>query len=308
MTSRFVLAFVLAQAAGLVVVACGARSELDVGGASGAGGSEDAAPTNDAARDTSIDEASVVDVADEDALPPIDATPPSDASTCPTGLTAYLLTDSGALYAYDPPSKARQLIGTLDCPASGSPWTLTAASSGLLYAIFEDWKIYEVDPSTLACSATPYDPSQLPVGVSIGATVGPRDGGEAMFIYGEPTGLGPILAVGDLQTFAMMKVGDVTPPPVEYPLDVRADAFGRILGLSPGGTFVDIDPASGQVLAEDATSFNSKGSWALLTWDSDYYFFAGSSVSHYDLQTKVVTLYDDVGVSVVGASAAPCIH
>jgi hypothetical protein len=302
MSPRLLLAFVLAQAAGLPVVACGARSELEVDETS------DAGRPIDAGRDASIEDARTRDVVEEDALPPIDATPPSDASTCPTGLTAYLLTEAGALYSYDPPSRARQMIGSLNCPSSGAPWTLTAASSGLLYAVFEDWKIYEVDPATLSCTATSYHPSHLPVGTAIGVTVGPRDGGEAMFIYGKPNNSGPILAVGDLQTFSMIKIGDVLPPPAEYPLDVRADAFGRILGLSPGGTFVDVDPATGEVLAEDATTFTSAGSWALLTWDSDYYFFAGSSVNHYDLQTKLVTPYDDVGVNVVGASAAPCIH
>lgn len=243
-----------------------------------------------------------------DALPPIDVVPPSDAPSCPTGLTAYLFSDSNDLYSFDPPTLATHRLGPLACPTSATPWTMTASSSGKVYLLYEDWKIYQVDPGTLVCFATPYVPGQLSLGGFDGITVSPDDGGERLYVYGQAGG-SSVLGVSDLFAFVLSEVGVVVPQPSEFPLDVRADPFGRIFGLGSGGTFDEIDRSTAALIAEDKTSFAGGGSsWALLTYNHAIYFFAGGAVSQYDLAAKTLTPLGDVGVSVVGASAAPCIH
>lgn len=92
-------------------------------------------------------------------------------------------------------------------------------------------------------------------------------------------------------------------------IDLRADAFGRIFGLGSQGLLVQLDPSTAALVAQEQTGFSAaNSSWALLTWNSDLYFFAGGSVSEYDLATHTLTNVGQVGVDVVGASAAPCIH
>jgi hypothetical protein len=246
-----------------------------------------------------------------DSPPILDSGPiPDAAPSCPAGgLTAYLLSEDNTLYSYDPPSLATHPLGPLACPTPSLPWTLTASSSGSLYVIYQDWDIYRVDPTTLACIKTPYVAGQLSLGGDDTLTVAPGDGGDDLYIYGQNAGGETILGVGDLVHFVLREVGAVTPAPDDFPLDIRADAFGRIFGLGAAGTFAQIDPQTGAVLSQHQTNFSSgTSSWALLTWNSSIYFFSGGAVSQYDRQTNQVTPVGNVALTVVGASAAPCIH
>lgn len=97
-----------------------------------------------------------------------------------------MLTDTAALYTLDPPTLTTHLLGTLNCPTTSTPWSITASSSGLLYAVYFDWNIYEIDPTTLSCVATAYAPDQLGLSDNTGITVGPGTGGvDRFYVYGE---------------------------------------------------------------------------------------------------------------------------
>jgi hypothetical protein len=321
---RLIFAVILAQAAAFTIVACGARTALDDGvsnnakGGGGAGGqsSEGGSPLVGGSSSFGGEGGGFLDAGmDADALPPIDATPPpNDASlSCPIGgLTAFLLGDNGSLFTFDPDTLATTNLGVLNCPSQSTPWTLTAASSGLLYAVYQDWRIYEIDPRTLTCTATPYDPTRLDVGTGIGVTVAPGDAGEVMYIYGIQSTTTPALARGDLQTFTMSLVGEIIPKPSSnhYPIDIRANAFGRMFGLSSDGLFIEIDKSNATILAQNQTTFREMGSFALLTWNDDFYFFNGANVSKYDVATNSLALVDTLpgAPTIVGASAAPCLH
>lgn len=288
----------------VAVAACGSRSALDVPPPP-----DRAAPDGPASMDDAAD-ASAQDVASMEPMPSIDAAPPPDAAVCPGGVSsvAYLVSQSAQLYTFDPATLATRLVGPLACPsANGVPWTLTVATGGRAYLMYEDWDLYEVDLSTLACARAAYVPGQLGLVAQVGITVAPDAGSESLYYLGAPAGAASlILAVSDLTTFSLAEVGPVAPTPTELVLDIRADAFGRIFGLGQHGTLVQIDPATGQVVAEDATGFDASN-WALLAYGTDLYFFSGSDVSRYDLGTQQLTALGNIGVQVVGASAAPCL-
>ncbi len=223
-----------------------------------------------------------------------------------------MLSDDGRLFTLDPPTLTTHLLGALDCPTAANPWSLTASSSGAVYVIYDDWNIYEIDPKTLACNTTPYVTDQLGLSEGTGITIAPTPSGERLYVYGQDRFNNSELDVTDLTSFVLTNVGTVTPPPAasSYPLDIRADAFGRIFGFGPDGTLVQIDRNTAALLAQDQTSFAPMGgaSWALLTWNDDLYLFSEGDVGRYDLATQTVTPIGNVGVTVVGASAAPCIH
>jgi hypothetical protein len=289
---------------------CGARTALDAGGEEEAHyAGIDVLRPEDGGPDEGSDAFDVGPEAQPDTLPPVDARVPDDAPICPTGLTAYLISQDSQLYTFDPPTLATHRLGALDCPTSAVPWTLTASSSGAVYVLYMDWRIYDVDPATLECTATRYAPGQLSLGGSDAITVSPdEDGGERLYVYGQTDGGQTVLDVTDLTSFVLSEVGAVSPTPSEFPLDVRADPFGRIFGLGSAGSFDQIDRETAALVAEDMTSFSSGPSWALLTYNDAIYFFDGGQVSQYDLATKKVTPVGSVGITVVGASAAPCLH
>lgn len=276
--------YLSAPVVALTVLACGSRSVLDV--PSDRASSDGSAPTDRA----------------------VDAS--WDAAVCPggTSLVAYLVTQTAQVYTFDPASLATSLVGQLACPSgNGVPWTMTVSTSGRAYLMYEDWDIYEVDLSTLACTRAAYAPGQLGLVANVGITVCPNSGSESLYYLGAPSAAASlILAVSDLTTFALAEVGSVVPTPTEHVLDIRADAFGRIFGLGQHGTLVQIDRTTGTVVTEAATGFNASN-WALLAYGAELYFFSGSDVSRYDLGTKQLTTLGNIGIQVVGASAAPCL-
>jgi hypothetical protein len=240
--------------------------------------------------------------------PPLD-----DASICPQNASAaYLLSDDGRLFTLNPSTLATEDLGRLHCPTASAPWSLTVSTSGRIYAVYEDWNIYAIDPKTLACTNTPYVKNQLGLSSGTAITITPTESGERLYVYGQNHIRANELDVTDLNTFVLSNIGTVTPAPIasSYPLDIRADAFGRIFGLGPDGTLVQIDRETAKLLAQDQTSYAPMGgaTWALLTWNDELYLFSEGAVSQYDLSTKKVTPKGDVGFIVVGASAAPCIH
>ena len=278
--------------------ACGSRTSLVDEG------EEEQQSTPDAARPDAQHLDSSVDV-----QAPIDATPPVEASVCPAGtILAYILSDNAQLYTFDPPTLQTKLLGSISCPSASTPWSLTASSSGILYVIYEDWNIYKVDPTTLSCVATPYVPFQNGLGTNTGITTLSDQGTESLYVYGQDNSGNGLLDVGDLTDFDMTTVGTVLPAPTDLTLDVRANAFGRIFGLGTTGSFVEIDRKTAARISEDDTGFVSRGAWALLAWNDTFYFFSDTAVSQYDSTAKTLTNLGSVGIQVVGASAAPCIH
>jgi len=258
------------------------------------------------------DEGPDADAMVDSSLPPIDATVSDAPPLCPDGgvSSAYLWSESGTLYTFDPTTLTTQSLGVVSCPTAASPWTLSVSREGYGYMLYEDWNIYRVNLATLACATTPYQPFQLgfigeeAIAVSRGA------GAERLFVYGLPDA-GPTLAVTDLTSFVLTPVGEVTPNPNSYPLDMQGDAFGRLFALSPGGLLLQLDSATGALLAEDQTTYNEGGGgWAIMTYNEQIFFFGGTegSIYSFDLASQTVTNVAQVNDIIVGASAADCIH
>jgi hypothetical protein len=135
---RFMLrrAFIASVAIAVALLACGARTGLLIP----EGVEPDATPPRDAAHD--VRDASTVDVTD---APTIDDV----ASGCDGGVTAYLWDFGGTLYTFEPTTLATTVLGPVHCPTSSTPWTFSVSRAGYALMIYEDWKIYHVDLSTL---------------------------------------------------------------------------------------------------------------------------------------------------------------
>jgi hypothetical protein len=317
----------------LALGACGARSALDLlvpddGGSTDAepdgrtpdgASSPDSGPRPDAAApvDASAPDVSplpdapadTADVVPEDVPPPIDGLLPPDAASCGDsgGAVAYLASDQGQLYTLDPPTLATNLLGTPQCPSGGTtPYAMSVSRENVAYILYLDFNIYAVDLGTLACTRTPYTAGQLGIVGDLGLAVS-RGATESLFYYAENTQ--PILATSDLSTFVLSEVGPITPNPGDFPLDTQFDEFGRLFGLSDTGLFVQVDPSTGSVLGQDQTTLPpAAGGWALLTYQDQVYFFAGSPANEYlyDVATKTLTNMGALGFVVVGASSPPC--
>ncbi len=239
-------------------------------------------------------------------------TPPPDSGVaCTDGgfPVAYVLDQDGAFYTFDPASLATSLIGSPACGDTAGAWDFTVSREGNAYVIYNDWRIFEVDLQTLACTPTSYVNGQLGLASDFTASVVPTAQGEQLVFYGGDQAGTPVLARSDLTSFVLSEVGPVVPqPPPEAVLaDIKADALGRLFGLSEQGVFLEIDPATADLVRADTTAFTA-GSWALLAFERRLYFFGDSTVWRFDLVTQGLTELGTVSPVVVGASAVPCLH
>jgi len=325
-------------AAGLAVLACGARSGLDSPRHFDA-----AAFDTDAGDDgfVEVDAFSGFDAfefdAGKDAFFPVDAIAPVDvhvaldsALACPEGglPNAYLFDDSSNLYTFDPATGETRLLGQVTCGSPdtiGTPWTLSVSRENDAYLVYEaPWGVFKVDLTTLACTPTPTIVGQLDLNGLFSIAVSRSAGAEKLFIYGEPGAVGPdemapgtppILAQSDLTSFVLTEVGPVLPVPPSgptgtegYPLDMQGDPLGNLFGFSATGLLLEIDSATGAVTGQEQTGLDSDVAWAVMSYENDLYLFSDGTVSRYDIATKTVIALGTVAFNVVGASAVPCLR
>jgi hypothetical protein len=300
------------------LAACGARTPLFV-----VAEAADASPgpPRDAGHDAR--DSSPIDAMDaSDALvlidvptPPPDTPAPPDVVTldatagCDGGVTAYLLDESANLYTFDPASLTTTLLGPLACPTTATPWTLSVSRNGYALVIFEDWNIYRVDLTTLACITTAFVPSQFGFNVegeeAIAISRDPNTP-EELYVYGMSNGV-LTLAVADPVALVLSEVGAVTPNPNLFPADMQGNAQGDLFVLSNGGQLLEVDSTNANVLINTQTTFQA-GDWAIMTYGSQLYFFGDGTVYQEDIASQTLTMLGDLGIAIVGASAAPCLE
>ncbi len=262
----------------VALLACGARTPLEVGTSS--------EPVTDGGS----------------TLPP-DSGAPCDDGGHPE--LSYVLDDVGVLYRYDVLTGKATALGTPDCDDDNVQWTMTASRTDA-YILYTDWTLYDVDLSTLACSQTPFQTGQLGFDFDYGIAVSSSSGTDKLYVYGLPSGsTNPILAVSDLTSFVLTKVGDIlpAPPPSTYPVNLTADTMGHLYAFSPLGWVQEIDATTGAVLQSKQTDVTTMSTWATLTRGSDLYLWVESQVVGYDLATGAHTSQLDAGVSAVGGNS-----
>ncbi|MBK6691437.1 MAG: hypothetical protein IPG50_04435 [Myxococcales bacterium] len=331
-----------------IQVACGSRSELgasdpSVDAATAIDARADITPT-DGRHETSALDASVADArqsfdaptppdaragrdadaAPDDApatdattIPPIDASlPDATAMRCVDGGSSapYLVSDTGEFFRFDAANGSATLLTSLVCPAGPSaPWTM-AVTSDAAYVLYTDWQLYRVDLRTFACSATNYVEGQLGFPANVGvATVGTLSG-DRLLVYGlgsfDGGPSGAMLASSDLSSFELDPVAPIVPNPINYPVDIKSDAYGRLFAADASGLLLSVNASTGQILGRDETGIASGGSWALLVYEEQIYLFTGArgQVHRYDIATKQASQLGNTGHTIVGAGAAPCLR
>jgi len=165
------------------------------------------------------------------------------------------------------------MLGVPQCGDDNVQWTMTASRENA-YIVYTDGTLYAVDLTTLACILTPFQPNQLGIQPDFGIAVAGSGAGESFYVYGEGSDGNPILAVSDLSSFVLTKVGDV---------------------------LQEIDAATGTVLQAAQTDIITMSTWASLTGGSEVVLFVDSRVASYDLASGAQTAEADSGVSPVGA-------
>lgn len=299
----------------LFAVACGSRSALFT---------LDESPVQDASIDAPRDARADAD-ADapvEDALPPIDATKLLDAdrTDCvdPNSTLVYLVTESHALFSFDPSSRVFRRIGSLACPGTtADPFSMAVDRKGVAYVLFSDGQLFRASTKTGSCVSANY-----PVGQKNFATFGmgfaSDQGGpsETLYVAGDgrqnhAKGLARI----DVLTRILTPIGEFAPAIDQAELTGTGD--GHLYAFytkatAPGSFIGDINKLNGHVSGEAPLPTVELGSaWAFAAWGGDFYTFTapnlGSSVTRVSIKDGSVTPWTTLdNERVVGAGVSTC--
>jgi hypothetical protein len=238
-------------------------------------------------------------------------TPPHAPTPCPPSAppTAYLWSQEGELFTFDPVTVTSQRLGRVSCPTDASPETIAVSRDGAAYLEYTDGSIFRADLGSLACEPTAYRQGQLQIHGPVNIALSSDADAERMYVL--RSGEDPALAVADLSTFVLHEVGAIDVNFLPDGLELKADASGRLFALSEFGRLLEIDGDRGHIVREYDTAFESSVGWALLTWNDQLYFVGGETgeVDRFDPSADgMIRVVGHVGVPIVGAGSAACVR
>jgi hypothetical protein len=263
--------------------------------ASDATAPEDAAPdatAPDAPFDSGPDAPADVTLdAVRDALPPLDvgkSIPIGCEEAGVDGTLIYLVTAQNDLWSFYPPSLAFRLIGHINCPDPGSPFSMAVDQTGIAYVLYDDGHLFRVRTADAFCQPTPFTVGQEGfVTFGMGYSQNPSGVGETLYIASDQIEAGAPSQLGLIDTtqFAVHAIG-LFPPQVasaELTGTGAGDLFAFYAlnptpnaktGSAAPSAIGQIDKANGGLLGETILPNVAQGcGWAFAFWGGDFYTF-----------------------------------
>ncbi len=304
--SSVILAALAAAAWGVLLVACGARTELG-------------APISES-DDGEVD-ADVLDARSEDALPPLDGFVDSPIPTdcVEAGITyVYIITSQNELYSFYPPTLAFTKIGDIKCPAQSgaTPYSMAVSRKGVAYSVFNDGELFRISTANASCQATSYvPPAQGEAFYTMGMGYAGDALSESLYVADARFSANSMgLATIDTTTFTRSFIADFQPELPRCELTGTGDGrlFAFCLNLnSSGSQIAEVDRTTAKVIAVDQLVLgDSNDAFAWAFWGGYFWIFTAPNT------TSTVTRYDPVGhqemnmttlgSTIVGAGVSTC--
>jgi len=233
----------------------------------------------------------------------------------------YVVTDTNHLLAFKPQSNSFELKGALTCPTNSSPFSMAVSRDAVAHVVYQSGDLFAVDISDASCDATPYVPqpdgSDFHV-FGMGYAADQVGDGETLYVADISfTAPSAGLARLDTETFTLENIGPFSANPgnaVELtPTGVDGPLFGYFLNEPPpGGTLVEIDTDSAQIVSSAPINVGGgASSLALAWWGGDFYIFTGppgqpTTVTRYQPDSQTSTVVATLPQHVVGAGVSTC--
>ncbi|MBJ75343.1 MAG: hypothetical protein CMN31_29095 [Sandaracinus sp.] len=263
-----------------------------------------------------------------DAGPGVDAGPRPDTGITPGGCTEmarwiYLVDSDDELLRYEPDTDTLTTIGTLACPGSSSPFSMSVDRNATAWVLHQDHRIYQVSTADASCSESPFVPDQMGFELFGMGFVADAAGSasETLFISGGPEsgiGLGSsTLGRIDVASWTVSSVGSVGGSP-----GLTGTGEGELWGFFPDATPMSVqqlDKGSAAALRtidvseiEGGFGFGASA-WAFAFWGGRFYiFYQGTlddSTGIYRVTPDtgaVETVRENIGYRIVGAGVSTC--
>lgn len=237
---------------------------------------------------------------------------PEDDCADTSDLIYVLDQDSESLAIFDPDTLSLTTLGTLDCNSWSTPASMGIARDGVGYVRYGDNEVFEVDLTTLDCTATTYSERSTGFG-SFGmgfATESASTWRDQLFVANSRQ-----LARVDPATWQLTTLGTL-PSQAELTGTGSGELWG-VLPLESPLTVVELDHATGSVLqtirVATTLDISNLDTFAFAAWDGEFYLFAryygmgnNTEVYQIDRSGNITRVVDDLGINVVGAGVSTC--
>lgn len=244
--------------------------------------------------------------------PPIDTDDPPPADDCVATSDQIYLVDrnTASLHLYDPSTETTTTLGALDCDWIGKPESMAIARDGVGYVRWSDDHVYEVDLTTLDCTATTYQPGSFGAFGMGFATDAAGTWRDALYIANAST-----LAELDTSSWSRSVISSAATQ-----VELTGTAGGELWAFAPltnPARLLQIDKATGAVqqtvLLQGFPSAANLDTFAFAHWGGDFYLFVrtygvGESSDVYRVTPQgVMTLeVERMGLDIVGAGSSTC--
>ncbi len=242
----------------------------------------------------------------------------------------YVVTEQNKLLSFTPDTLTFKLIGTLNCPVSGTPFSMSVDRSANAWVLYQGGTftttgmgVFKVSTLDASCQTTSYQPNSagfelFGMGFSSN-TNGSTD--ETLYIAGAgasnfqtiKNGLGTI-------AFPGMAVSKVATIDIAGGADLTGNGKGELFGFFPDSSppsVRQIDKTNGTTTGQSwplpSSVFNNTQAWAFAQWGGNFYLFfqsimdTSTNVWKLDPTTGVATkVLSNIGYTVTGAGVSSC--
>jgi len=286
----------LATSLALLPAACEDAVRNDIDG-TGSGADTDADGDADSDTDTDADG---------------DADTDSDGDGCSEeSQKIYVVDTNESLYGFDPPSGEFELVGVIDCPGEGQPFSMSVSREGIAYVLyrgaFSCVGINAVDITDASCIGD--------VGFACGQsgfdTFGMGFATDSADTTAETLYIGSVdtLQLGrlDTTTWTVTPIADLYDTP-----EMTGNALGELWGFfawAAQPVVGRIDKTTGELSEVTNIDLPTDAAFAFAHWGGDYYLFHApfDDTTVYKLSDGILDTYvPDTGLYIVGAGVSTC--
>lgn len=242
----------------------------------------------------------------------------------------YVVTEQNKLLSFTPDTLTFKLVGTLNCPVSGTPFSMSVDRSANAWVLYQGGTftttgmgVFKVSTLDATCQATSYVPNSK--GLELFGMGFSSDGfgsqDETLFIAGgKASNFQTIKNLLGTIAFPGMAVSNVATIDIAGGADLTGNGKGELFGFFPDSTppsVRQIDKTNGTTTGQSwplpASVFNNTQAWAFAQWGGNFYLFfqsimdASTNVWKLDPTTGVATkVLSNIGYTVTGAGVSSC--
>lgn len=227
----------------------------------------------------------------------------------------YIIGQGNNFYSFYPPTLEVKSIGVINCPQGGgfaTPFSMAVDRQGVAWILFNDGRIYNVDVTTAACTATAYQPDQQGFSTFGMGFVSDTPGSaeETLYVAGY---FGQGIAKIDTGSLTLSFVAPYDALNSAAELTGTGDA--RLYGFFQNTPIIiaEIDKTNGHIISQaPQPTINIGSGWAFAFWGGDFYLFTSpnfsdSQIDKYSPATgTTTTILTNIGDNIVGAGVSTC--